>query len=93
MKHLRGSLGLSKKIEATYKNFEKFCESEPLLEKPKSGEISDVIVLKVGVRDATAGWHTPYFQVALYSIPHGSYIDSSDSPTGFKICSPEEPRV
>ena len=44
-------------------------------------QISDVPRLKVGDRGATAGWHTPYFQVAsLCSIPHGSYIDSSDSP-------------
>ena len=81
MSHLRGSLGLSKKYEATYKFYENFCESTAWLEKPKSGEISDVLVLKVGDRGATAGCHTPYFQVAsLCSIPHGSYIDSSDSP-------------
>ena len=68
-------------FEATYKNFEIFCESVILLEKPKSGEISDVLVLKVDDRGATATPHTPYFQVAsLCSIPHGSYIDSSDSP-------------
>ena len=83
---LRGSLGLSKKIEATYKFFENFCESADRLEKPKSGEISDVPRLKVGDRGATAGSHTPYFQVAsLCSSPHGSYIDSSDSPVVFPM--------
>ena len=39
---------------AAYNFFQNFCESEPLLEKPKSGEISDVLVLKVGDRGATA---------------------------------------
>ena len=63
------------------KQHKKFCESADRLEKLKSGEISDVPRLKVGDRVATAGSHTPYFQVAsLCSIPHGSYIDSSDSP-------------
>ena len=66
--HLRGSLGLSKKIEATYNFLENFCESVILLEKPKSGEISDVLVLKVGDRGATAGWHTPYFHDSLYRL-------------------------
>ena len=65
---LRGSLRLSKKFEATYKFYENFCEFVPLLEKPKSGEISDVLVLKVGYRGATAGCHTPYFHDSLYRL-------------------------
>ena len=53
--HLRGSLGLSKSDVPAYKFYENFCESAGRLEKPKSGEISDVLVLKVGDRGATAG--------------------------------------
>ena len=79
--HLRGSLVLSKSDVPAYNFFENFCEFVLWLEKPKSGEISDVLILKVGDRGATADSHTPYFQVAsLCSSPHGSYIDSSDSP-------------
>ena len=48
VKGLRGSLGLSKKYEATYIFFKFFSESIAWLEKSKSGEISDVLVLKVG---------------------------------------------
>ena len=39
---------------AAYKFYENFCESTAWLEKPKSGEISDVPRLKVGDRGATA---------------------------------------
>ena len=55
-------------FEATYKFYENFCEFVPLLEKPKSGEISDVLVLKVGDRGATAGCHTSYFHDSLYRL-------------------------
>ena len=68
MSLLRGSLGLSKKFEATYNFFENFCESTVWLEKPKSGEISDVPRLKVDDRGATAGCHTPYFHDSLYRL-------------------------
>ena len=68
VKHLRGSLRLSKKFEATYNFFENFCEFVVWLEKPKSGEISDVLVLKVGDRGATATPHTPYFHDSLYRL-------------------------
>ena len=68
MSGLRGSLRLSKKFEATYKFYENFCESITLLEKPKSGEISDVPRLKVGDRGARAGLHTPYFHDSLYRL-------------------------
>ena len=45
-----------------------------------------VLVLKVGDRGATAVWDTPCFhELALCSIPHGSYIDLSDSPVVFPI--------
>ena len=53
---------------AAYKFYENFCESAGRLEKPKSGEISDVLVLKVGDRGATAGLHTPYFHDSLYRL-------------------------
>ena len=83
---LRGSLRLHIFFCAAYNFFENFCEFVVWLEKPKSGEISDVPRLKVGDRGATAGCHTPYFQIAsLCSIPHGSYIDSSDSPVAFPM--------
>ena len=68
MSGLRGSLGLSKKIEATYNFFENFCESAGRLEKPKSGEISDVPRRKVGDRGATVDSHTSYFHDSLYRL-------------------------
>ena len=66
-------------FEATYTFFQHFCEFVVWLEKPKSGEISDVLVLKVDDRDATAVCMTPYFHG---SIPHGNYTNSSDFPHG-----------
>ena len=59
---------LSKSDVPAYNFFENFCESVILLEKPKSGEISDVPRLKVGDRGATAGWHTPCFHVNLHCV-------------------------
>ena len=53
---------------AAYNFFDFFCESADRLEKPKSGEISDVLVLKVGDRGATVGWHTSYFHDSLYRL-------------------------
>ena len=68
VKGLRGSLRLHSFFCATYNLFENFCESAHRLEKPKSGEISDVLVLKVGDRGATAVCHTPYFHDSLYRL-------------------------
>ena len=53
VERLRGSLVLSKSDVRAYNFFEIFCELALWLEKPKSGEISDVLVLKVGDRGAT----------------------------------------
>ena len=61
---LRGSLRLHSFL-APHTNF---CESAGRLEKPKSGEISDVLVLKVGDRGATAVCHTSYFHDSLYRL-------------------------
>ena len=52
----------------SYNFFENFCESVPWLEKPKSVEISDVLVLKVGDRGATANPRTPYCHDSLYRL-------------------------
>ena len=59
---------LSKSDVPAYNFFENFCEFVLWLEKPKSGEISDVLVLKVGDRGATVDWHTPYFHDSLYRL-------------------------
>ena len=58
----------SKSDVPAYNFFENFCESADSLEKPKSGEISDVLVLKVGDRGATVDSHTSYFHDSLYRL-------------------------
>ena len=65
---LRGSLRLHSFLRQHTIFFENFCESTAWLEKPKSGEISDVLVLKGGDRGARAGLRTPYFHDSLYRL-------------------------